>query len=173
MYQLEIKKHCKENKIVITNDKGCLSKEDIDRMVSEAEKYKEEDDNRRKVIDAKNGFEGYIYSVKNSLDGERVKSVFSEEELKELRSRLETEVEWVETHDSESLETYERHKSDLESYVNPFMSSYIMLVLKPMLEPMLGQNFRRLNLTKNLVELMRLVLKLRKLIKYDLKKIMI
>ncbi len=112
----------KENKIVITNDKGCLSKEDIDRMVSEAEKYKEEDENRRKVIDAKNGFEGYIYSVKNSLDEERVKSVFSEEELKELRSRLETEVEWVETHDSESLETYERHKSDLESYVNPFMS---------------------------------------------------
>ena len=68
----------KENKIEITNDKGCLSKEDIDRMVSEAEKYKEEDENRRKVIDAKNGFEGYIYSVKNSLDEERVKSVFSD-----------------------------------------------------------------------------------------------
>ena len=112
----------KENKIEITNDKGCLSKDDIDRMVSEAEKYKEEDENRRRVIDAKNGFEGYIYSVKNSLDEERVKSVFSEEELTELRSRLETEVDWVETHDSENVETYEQHKSDLESYVNPFMT---------------------------------------------------
>ena len=95
----------KENKIVITNDKGCLSKEDIDRMVNEAEKYMEEDEMRRKVIDAKNGLEGYIYSVKNSLDEERVKSVLDEGELNSLRAKLGEEIRWLEEHDDESLET--------------------------------------------------------------------
>lgn len=112
----------RENKIVITNDKGCLSKEDIDRMVNEAEKYKEEDDMRRKIVDAKNGLEGYIYSVKNSLDEERVKSVLEEGELNNLRAKLGEEISWLEEHDEESLETYESRKRDLEGIVNPIMS---------------------------------------------------
>tara|TARA_B100000902_G_C27296891_1_gene910493 strand:- start:291 stop:2237 length:1947 start_codon:yes stop_codon:yes gene_type:complete len=112
----------RENKIEITNDKGCLSKEDIDRMVNEAEKYKEEDERRRKEIDVKNGYESYIYSVKNSLDEERVKSVLGEEEVDAVKKRLDEEIDWLETHDGESTETYEGRKSDLESYVNPIMS---------------------------------------------------
>ena len=117
----------RENKIVITNDKGYLSKEDIDRMVNEAEKYKEEDDMRRKIIDAKNGLEGYIYSVKNSLDEERVKSVLEEGELNNLRAKLGEEISWLEEHDEESLETYESRKRDLEGIVNPIMSSCIVV----------------------------------------------
>ena len=54
----------KENKITITNDKGRLSKEEIERMVSEAEKYKEEDEKQRDRVTAKNNLESYAYQMK-------------------------------------------------------------------------------------------------------------
>merc|ERR1712199_99490 len=57
----------KENKITITNDKGRLSSEEIERMVADAEKYKTEDDVNRARIEAKNGLENYAYSMKNTI----------------------------------------------------------------------------------------------------------
>lgn len=62
----------KKQKITITNEKGRLSKEDIDRMVSDAEKYKGEDDAQKKKIDARNGLEQYAYSMKNTMRDEKV-----------------------------------------------------------------------------------------------------
>ena len=59
----------KSNKIAITNDKGRLSKEEIERMVAEAEKYKNEDEEMREKIDAKNNLEGQLYQVKNTMNG--------------------------------------------------------------------------------------------------------
>ncbi|XP_045079272.1 heat shock 70 kDa protein-like [Coregonus clupeaformis] len=55
----------KENKITITNDKGRLSKEDIERMVQDADKYKAEDDAQREKIAAKNSLESYAFNMKN------------------------------------------------------------------------------------------------------------
>jgi len=63
----------KSNKIAITNDKGRLSKEEIERMVAEAEKYKNEDEEMREKIDAKNSLEGQLYQVKNTMNGEECK----------------------------------------------------------------------------------------------------
>lgn len=57
----------KTNKITITNDKGRLSKEDIERMVSEAEKYKAEDEAQQKKVEAKNSLENYAYSMRNTI----------------------------------------------------------------------------------------------------------
>merc|ERR1719320_520598 len=54
----------KENKITITNDKGRLSKEEIDRMVNDAEKYKAEDEKQRERVEAKNQLESYAFQVK-------------------------------------------------------------------------------------------------------------
>jgi len=62
----------KKQKITITNEKGRLSKEDIDRMVNDAEKYKGEDDLQKKKIDARNGLEQYAYSMKNTMRDEKV-----------------------------------------------------------------------------------------------------
>jgi hypothetical protein len=62
----------KKQKITITNEKGRLSKEDIDRMVNDAEKYKSEDDAQKKKIDARNGLEQYAYSMKNTMRDEKV-----------------------------------------------------------------------------------------------------
>ena len=55
-------------------EKGRLSKEEIERMVNDAEKYKSEDDAQKKKIDARNGLEQYAYSMKNTLRDEKVHS---------------------------------------------------------------------------------------------------
>lgn len=62
----------RENKITITNDKGRLSKDDIDRMVREAEKYKAEDDAQRDKVQAKNSLESYAYQMKSTVEDEKV-----------------------------------------------------------------------------------------------------
>jgi len=66
----------KSNKITITNNKGRLSKEDIEKLVKEAEEFKGEDDAMRKKIDAKNGLENYTYSVRNTLKDEKLADKF-------------------------------------------------------------------------------------------------
>merc|ERR1719193_355125 len=78
----------KANKITITNDKGRLSKEDIERMVNEAEKYAEEDEIAKGKIGAKNSFESYIFNVKNTLDDEKLKDKSARTTAPPSRRRL-------------------------------------------------------------------------------------
>jgi len=66
----------KSNKITITNNKGRLSKDDIEKLVKEAENFKSQDEATRKKIDAKNGLENYTYSVRNTLKDEKLKDKF-------------------------------------------------------------------------------------------------
>ena len=70
----------KNNKITITNDKGRLSKNDIDRLVNEAEKYKADDEKIRQKIEAKNNLESTAYHMKNTMNEEHLKDKFSAEE---------------------------------------------------------------------------------------------
>ena len=72
----------KENKITITNDKGRLSKDDIERMVNEAERFKDEDEKRKKVIESKNALENYCYSIKNTLEDAKIKDKFTDDDKK-------------------------------------------------------------------------------------------
>lgn len=62
----------KQNKITITNDKGRLSKEEIDRMVQEAEKFKNEDESQRERVSAKNSLESYCFNMKQTVEDEKV-----------------------------------------------------------------------------------------------------
>jgi len=70
----------KENKITITNDKGRLSKEEIERMVNDAEKFKGEDEKIKKRIESKNGLENYCFQIRNTLNDENLKSKFTDED---------------------------------------------------------------------------------------------
>jgi len=70
----------KVEKITITNNKGRLSKDDIERLVKEAEKYKEEDEIIRKKVEAKNALENYTYSIRNTLNDEKLKDKFEASE---------------------------------------------------------------------------------------------
>mmetsp|Transcript_11537 Transcript_11537/g.28776 ORF Transcript_11537/g.28776 Transcript_11537/m.28776 type:complete len:583 (+) Transcript_11537:512-2260(+) len=77
----------KSSKITITNDKGRLSKEDIERMVEEAEKYKHEDELTRQKIEAKNSLENYAYNIRNTIKDEKIKDKITEEERKEIEEK--------------------------------------------------------------------------------------
>jgi len=111
----------KSNKITITNDKGRLSKEDIDRMVSEAEKYKEEDDRHKERIDARNGLENYIYSVKNSTDDANVKAKLSDEERSTIEAACKESLAWLESANTETAD-YAAQQKKLEGIVSPIVS---------------------------------------------------
>merc|ERR1712228_602617 len=77
----------KENKITITNDKSRLSKEDVEKMTADAEKYAKEDEEFKEKVEAKNSLENYCYSMKNTLDDEKVKDKISKDDKKKQRTR--------------------------------------------------------------------------------------
>ncbi|KAF0729880.1 hypothetical protein Ae201684_012522 [Aphanomyces euteiches] len=109
----------KENKITITNDKGRLSKDDIERMVQEAEKYKAEDETNKQRIEAKNGLENYAYNLRNTLNDEKVK--VDESDKKVLDDKISDVISWLDRNQSAEKEEFEAKQKELESVANPIM----------------------------------------------------
>merc|ERR1711941_87550 len=85
----------KENKITITNDKGRLSKEEIERMVNDAEKFKAEDDKQKERISAKNGLESYCFNMKTTLDDEKLKDKISESDKETITKKCDEIIKWL------------------------------------------------------------------------------
>merc|ERR1711941_162353 len=79
----------KAEKITITNDKGRLSKEEIERMVADAEKYKAEDDAAAERIKARNGLESYTYNLRNSLNEEAFASKLDASDKDNLKKAID------------------------------------------------------------------------------------
>merc|ERR1711971_804249 len=111
----------KENKITITNDKGRLSQEEIERMVQEAEKYKAEDDANKNRIEAKNGPENYCYSLKNSISADEVKDKIPEEDKTSLESKIEETIKWLDANQSAEKEEYDEKQKELEGVALPIL----------------------------------------------------
>merc|ERR1712055_67657 len=107
----------KENKITITNDKGRLSKEDIERMVNEAEKYAEEDEIAKGKIAAKNSFESYIFNVKNTLDDEKLKDKISADDRSAIEKKTSELLAWLDANQLGEKEEFEDRQKELESIV--------------------------------------------------------
>merc|ERR1712196_472057 len=85
----------KVNQITITNEKGRLSQADIDRMVSEAEKYASEDEANKKKIEAKNGLENFCYSMKNTLSEEKLKDKFEDGDKEKIEGAIQDALDWL------------------------------------------------------------------------------
>ena len=111
----------KNNKIVITNDKGRLSKDDIDRLVKEAEKFKEEDNKAKERIEAKNGLEQYCYQIKNTIKEEKLKDKFSEDEKKQIETKIDEVLKWTNDNPAASKEEYDAKQKEIEAVFNPIM----------------------------------------------------
>ncbi|KAI4136704.1 MAG: hypothetical protein L6R39_007654 [Caloplaca ligustica] len=111
----------KTNKIVITNDKGRLSKEDIERMLAEAEKYKEEDEAEAARIGAKNGLESFAYSLKNTLSDDKVADKLSVEDKEKLRSEVEGVTSWLDDNQTATTDEFQAKQKELEAVSNPIM----------------------------------------------------
>lgn len=112
----------KTEKITITNDKGRLSKDDIERMVQEAEAHRQEDENNRKRVDAKNGLEGYVYNLRTSVENPEMSSKFSSEDKEKLETLIKNTVTWLESHQNSETDVYEAKQKEVESVVNPIMT---------------------------------------------------
>lgn len=107
----------KENKITITNDKGRLSKEDIERMLQDANKYKAEDNAQREKIAAKNSLESYTFNMKSSVEDDNVKGNISEEDKKKVVDRCIQAIFWLE----DDKEEYELQLKELEKVCQPII----------------------------------------------------
>ncbi|RMJ19530.1 Heat shock 70 kDa protein [Fusarium euwallaceae] len=114
----------KSNKIVITNDKGRLSKEDIERMLSDAEKYKEEDEAEGRRVAAKNGLESYAYSLRNTLSDPKVEEKIEAADKEKLKTEIDKVVEWLDDNQQATREEYEEHQKELEGIANPIMMKF-------------------------------------------------
>merc|ERR1712063_147878 len=113
----------KENKITITNDKGRLSQEEIERMVQEAEKYKAEDDANKNRIEAKNGLENYCYSLKSSITSPEVEGKIPADDKKKLEDAIEEALQWLDANLSAEKEEYEEKQKALEAIAMPILQS--------------------------------------------------
>ncbi|ROT62011.1 heat shock protein 70 [Penaeus vannamei] len=109
----------KENRITISNDKGRLSKEEIDRMVSEAETYREEDAKQRERIDAKNRLEALCFSIKSSINDAAVADKLSAEEKRSVEEKAEETLKWLDNNQLAEKEEYEHKMKELEGAWRP------------------------------------------------------
>ncbi|AWU76143.1 heat shock protein SSA2 [Pichia kudriavzevii] len=114
----------KTQKITITNDKGRLSQEDIERMVSEAEKFKEEDEKEAGRIAAKNQLESYAYSVKNTSSEKAFEEKVEASEREQLTKACEEVISWLDENQTATKEEFEDRQKELEQVVNPIMTKF-------------------------------------------------
>jgi len=105
--------------IVIKNDRGRLSQADIDRMLSDAEKYKAEDEKTREKISARNQLEGYLYGVKQALDETGDKLTASDKQ--EVQAKIKEMTEWLDNNTMAEKDEYEYKRKELEQFCMPFM----------------------------------------------------
>merc|ERR1712002_1025662 len=112
----------KENKITITNDKGRLSKEDIEKMVNEAEKYKAEDEQQRERISAKNGLESYCFQMKATMDEEKIKGSISDDDKKVINDKCDDCIKWLDANQTAEKDEFEDKQKELEQIFNPIIS---------------------------------------------------
>ena len=111
----------KENKITITNDMGRLSKDDIERMVDDAEKFKDEDENHRKKTEARNGLENYVYNLKNTLSDEKLVDKITEDDKTTLTGKCEETVSWLDANLDLEADAYGEKQKEVEAVANPIM----------------------------------------------------
>ena len=111
----------KSNQITITNEKGRLSQSEIDRMVNEAEKYKAEDEANKEKVEAKNGLENYCYTMRNTLNEEKLKDKFDEADKKKIEEGVNSTLAWLEKNQLAEKEEFGEKQKELEAIVNPIM----------------------------------------------------
>jgi len=111
----------KSNQITITNEKGRLSQSEIDRMVNEAEKYAAEDEANKKKIEAKNGLENYCYSMRNTLQEEKLQDKFEGDDKDKIEKAVQEALDWLDRNQMAECDEFEAKQKEIEGVVNPIM----------------------------------------------------
>jgi len=112
----------KSEKITITNDKGRLSNEEIEKMVSDAEKFKAEDDQQKERISAKNGLESYCFNMKSTIDDDKFKDKIPESDRKTISDKCQETISWLDQNQTAEIDEYKHKQKEIEGICNPIVS---------------------------------------------------
>lgn len=112
----------KSKSIVITNDKGRMSKEDIEQMVKDAEKYKEEDTKNKERVEAKNELDNYLFNMRNSIT-ENSEAKLNDEDKKTVKEAVDAGFKWLEENQLATKEEFEHQKEEISKVITPIISS--------------------------------------------------
>jgi heat shock protein 5 len=114
----------KSESITITNEKGRLSKDDIDRMIQEAEEFAAEDDAARKRIEALNALSSFVYGLKTQIgDQDGLGGKIDDDDRKTLLALTKETTEWIDSEgQTASAETLEEKLAEVQTVVNPITS---------------------------------------------------
>ncbi len=111
----------KQNKITITNDKGRLSKEEIEKMVNDAEKFKNEDEQQKERVVSKNNLEAYCFNIKSTIDDEKFKDKLDGAERKLITEKCDECIKWLDANQQAEKEEYDHRQKELEDIFNPIV----------------------------------------------------
>nr|XP_039269185.1 endoplasmic reticulum chaperone BiP-like isoform X1 [Styela clava] len=112
-----------KEKITIKNDDNRLSKEDIERMIKDAETYASDDQKVKEKVEAKNEIESYAYSLKNQVgDKEKLGGKLSDEDKEKVTTAIDETIKWIDEHQEAEKEEFEAQKKKLEEIVQPIVS---------------------------------------------------
>ncbi|CAI9563591.1 unnamed protein product [Staurois parvus] len=103
----------KQNKITITNDKGRLSKEEIEKMLQEAERYKADDDVQRERVAAKNSLESYVFNLKSTVENDNIKDKMSASDKKAIVDKCNEVLSWLDKNHLAEKEEYIHQQKEL------------------------------------------------------------
>ena len=112
----------KSSKITITNEKGRLSKDEIERMVQEAEKYKAEDDAVALKVEAKNALENYAYNMRNTIKDDKVAAKLEPGDKGAVEAAVKRALDWLDANQLAEVEEFEHAQKELEGVCAPIMS---------------------------------------------------
>merc|ERR1711900_24665 len=112
----------KQNKITITNDKGRLSKDEIERMVNDAEKFKADDEKQKERISSKNGLESYCFNMKTTIEDEKVKDEISEDDMKKINDKCDEAIKWLDANQLAEVEEFNDKQKEIEAVCNPIIT---------------------------------------------------
>jgi L1 cell adhesion molecule like protein len=110
--------------VVITNDAGHLSKDEIERMTEDAERYAEEDKIFRESLDGKNRLEHYLFSIKQTINDEKLKDKIEDDEKETLEKLVADNLQWLENNNNLTREEYEEKYKEVEKVCMPIMSKF-------------------------------------------------
>jgi len=112
----------KKENITITNDKGRLSADEIEKMLADAEKYKAEDDQQKERISAKNGLEAYCFNMKSTVEDDKFKDKISEADRKNIIDKCNDTINWLEQNQMAEIDEYKDKQKEVEGLCNPIIS---------------------------------------------------
>lgn len=113
----------KNSTITITNDRGRLSADEVEKMVRDAEKYKDEDEKHRERVNARNELEHYVYNVKNTMENENVGTKTSSDDRERVLSKCKDVLAWLDDNQTATKEEFEYHQKELEKVARPVITN--------------------------------------------------